>query len=131
MASSKAARVADLWVSSGSGGGWNFNFGRHFHDWELEDVQGLLCTVNSKSINPNLNDRLWWKKAKNGSLSVKTCFDLLEGGRQQSLPIKMLWNPIVLTKVGFFAWKVWWGKILTMDQLKNRGFSLASKCPLC
>ena len=62
------------------------------------------------------------KRKKNGSFSVKTCFDLLEGGSQQLVPIKMLWNPIVPTKVRFFAWEVWWGKILTMDQLKKRGF---------
>ena len=35
------------------------------------------------------------------------------------------------TKVGFFAWKVWWGKILTTDQLSKRGFPLASRCPFC
>ena len=33
------------------------------------------------------------------------------------MPIKMLWNPIVPTKVAFFAWDVWWDKILTMNQL--------------
>ena len=71
------------------------------------------------------------KGKKNGSFSVKTCFDLLEGGSQQSVPIKMLWNPTVPTKVGFFAWEVWWGKILTMDQLKKRGFSLVSRCAFC
>ena len=43
--------------------------------------------------------RLLWKEAKNGSFFVKTCFDLLEGGRQQLVPFKMLWNPIVPTKV--------------------------------
>ena len=107
LASSKGIRVADLWVVSGFRGGWNFNFGRHFHDWELEEVQGFLGTVNSQSISPNLSDRIRWKEAKNGSFSVKTWFDLLEGGRQQSVPIKMLWNPIVPTKVGFFAWEVW------------------------
>ena len=47
------------------------------------------------------------------------------------MPIKMLCNPIVPIKVGFFGWEVWWGKILTMDQLKKRGFSLASRFPLC
>ena len=47
------------------------------------------------------------------------------------MPIKMIWNPLVPTKVGFFVWEVWWGKILTMDQLKKRGFSLANKCPFC
>ena len=34
------------------------------------------------------------EKGKKGSFSVKTYFDLLEGGSQQSVPIKMLWNPI-------------------------------------
>ena len=47
------------------------------------------------------------------------------------MPVKMIWNPIVPTKVGFFVWEVWWGKILTMDQLKKSGFSLASRCPFC
>ena len=43
------------------------------------------------------------ERGKNGSFFVKTCFDLLEGGRQLLVPIKMLWNPIVPTKVGFFC----------------------------
>ena len=103
MARSKWARIVDLWVNLGSKGGWNFRFGRLFHDWELEEVQRFLYTVSSKCINPNLSDRLWWKEAKNDSFTVKNCYDLLEGGRRQLVPIKMLWNPIVPTKVGFFA----------------------------
>ena len=47
------------------------------------------------------------------------------------MPVKMIWNPLVPTKVGSFVWKVSWGKIWIMDQLKKRGFSLASKCPFC
>ena len=38
--------------------------------------------------------------------------------------VKMILNPLVSTKVGFFVWKVWWGKTLTMDQLKKGGFPL-------
>ena len=68
---------------------------------------------------------------KDGMFSVKSSYDLLEGGRQQIVPVKMIWNPIVPTKVGFFVWEVWWGKILTMDQLKKRGFSLANRCLFC
>ena len=34
-------------------------------------------------------------------------------------------------KVCFFAWDVWWGKVLTMEHLKKRGFQMANKCPLC
>ena len=34
-------------------------------------------------------------------------------------------------KACFFAWEVWWGKVLTMDQLKKRGFQMASRRPVC
>ena len=35
------------------------------------------------------------------------------------------------TKVSFFAWEAYWGKVLTFDQLKKRGRSLANRCFLC
>ena len=62
---------------------------------------------------------------------MKTYCKILEGGPSRRAPIKILWNPYVPSKVGFFAWEAWWGKVLTMDQLKKRGFHLASKCPFC
>ena len=46
-------------------------------------------------------------------------------------PVKALWNPYVPTKASVFAWKAGWGKVLTMEQLKKRGFQLASGCPFC
>ena len=95
-------------------------------------VQSFLCTGNSRSIKPQLKDKLFWKEAIYGIYFVKSCFDMLEGGRQHLVPVKMLWNPVVPSKVGFFfIWEVWWGKILTMNQLKKRGFPMASRCPFC
>ena len=35
---------------------------------------------------------------------------------------------IVPTKVCFFAWEAFWGKVLTLDQLKKRGRCLANRC---
>ena len=43
----------------------------------------------------------------------------------------MFWNQHIPSKVGFFAWEVWWGKVLTSTQLKKRGFHLASMCRFC
>ena len=48
----------------------------------------------------------------------------------QSLP-KCCGTPYVPSKIGFFAWEAWWGKVLTSTQLKKRDFHLASKCPFC
>lgn len=34
-------------------------------------------------------------------------------------------------KLAFFVWELWWGKIMTLDQIKKIGFSLANRCYLC
>ena len=104
--SSKGAKVAELWEVTGTRGGWNFRFEKHFNDWELEEAQRFICTVSTKSLSPLSVDRLRWNGAKDGMFSVKSSYDLLEGGRQQLVPVKMNWNPLVPTKVGFFVWEV-------------------------
>ena len=38
IANSKGAKVGEVWVSLGEGGGWNPRFGRGFNDWELDMV---------------------------------------------------------------------------------------------
>ena len=103
----KGAKVVELWEGMRSGGGWNFKFERHFNDWEMEEVQKLICIVNSKNLRPQSRGKLRWKETKDGIFTVKSSFDLLEGGRQQLVPVKMIWNSIVPTKVGFFVWEVW------------------------
>ena len=45
--------------------------------------------------------------------------------------MKIMWKPYVPSKVSFFAWKAWWGKVLPMKQLKKRGYHLPSICPFC
>ena len=49
----------------------------------------------------------------------------------ENFPRKLIWNNCIPTKISIFAWEVWWGKILTMKQLKKRGRHLATRCPLC
>ena len=106
VASSKGDMLADLWETNGTGGGWNFRFERHVNDWELEQAQRFICTVSTKSLNLLSVDRIWGNGANDGMFSVKSSYDLYEGGRQHLVLVKMIWNPIVLTKVGFFVWEV-------------------------
>ena len=50
--------MVDLWEAMGLEVGWNFIFVRHFYDWEMDEVQSFLRVINSKSIRPQLRDRL-------------------------------------------------------------------------
>ena len=131
VASSKGDMVADLWEINGTGGGWNFRFERHVNDWELEEAQRFICTVSTKSLNPSQLIEFGGMGQRMVCSQSSLVMTYMMGGRQHLVLVNMIWNPIVPTKVEFFVWEVWWGKILTMDQLKKCGFSLASKCPFC
>ena len=93
-AESKGARV-ESWEAIGSRGCWNFIFERPTNDWEIEVVQRFISTVSSKRIDPQFKDRLLSKEAKDGTFTVESNFDLLEGERQQSVPIMMLKDPFL------------------------------------
>ena len=73
-----------------------------------------------------------WKETKNEIFSVKSLYNTLE----PSCAVRFLWSiirsPCVPTKVVFFfAWEASWGKVLTLDQLKRRGWNLGNRCFLC
>ena len=59
-------------------------------------------------------------------------YEVLNRPASLSMPFSALsvWNPLVPLKVGFFAWKASWGKVLTLDQLKKRGRPLVNICYL-
>ena len=72
-----------------------------------------------------------WNASKNGIFSVKSLYNTLDSGGAVPFPWRIIWSPCVPTKVGFFAWEASWGKVLTQDQLKRRGWILANRCFLC
>ena len=107
------------------------NFSAVFNDWEIDDVLNLLAAIHGVRLNPDRIYNLVWSISKSGVFIVKSCYDKLMGGNVENFPIKLIWNNCIPTKISFFAWEVWWGKILTMEQLKKRGRHLANRCPLC
>ena len=68
---------------------------------------------------------------KKGEYTVKANYRHLESDASEAISIGLIWNSCIPPKVSVFTWEVWWGKVLTMDQLKKRGFQLTSRCPLC
>ena len=110
---------------------WNPRFSRPFNDWEEEEVERLFFTIQGKRLDTNLEDKVLWKETKDGNFSVKSLYSALDYRSAVRLPKSIIWSPRVPTKVGFFAWEASWGKVLTIDQLERRGWSLANKCFLC
>ena len=97
----------------------------------MEDVQIFLHSLQGKRVILDQEDVLLMKNVKDGRFSVKHFYLILTTGQESLFPYCFVWNSWVPTKVGFFAWEASWGKVLTLDQLKKRGRSLANRCFLC
>ncbi|RVW93922.1 hypothetical protein CK203_028234 [Vitis vinifera] len=101
LPSSKEAWVADLWVQSPEGGGWNPSFSRPLNDWEIGKAGCFLSRIQDKVVVEERKDVAFWADTKSGSFFVKSLYSILEEG-----------------------------KVLTLDQLQRKGWSLANKCSL-
>ena len=62
---------------------------------------------------------------------MKIMYRVLDCSPQVVFPSRTIWNPVIPPKMGFFAWKASWGKVLTLDQLKRHGRALANRFFLC
>ena len=97
----------------------------------MEEVERLLQALHSKQINPLLEDKLLLKGSKTGGFSMKLMYKVLDHSPALAFPSLSIWNLAVPPKLGFFAAVAFRGKVLTLDQLKNRGRALVNKCFLC
>ena len=72
-----------------------------------------------------------WTASNDGAFLVKFLYSVLERGGSSMFPSERIWRVRVPPKVAFFAWEASWGKVLTLENLQRRGFSLANRCFLC
>ncbi|RVW29094.1 hypothetical protein CK203_112342 [Vitis vinifera] len=96
------AWVADCWDSMGDAGEWYPCFSKPFNDWEMEAMVSLLSFLQGKRLFVGMEDRV--------PISLENHLE-----------------PLCAYKGGFFfASEASWGKVLTQDQLKRRGWILAN-----
>ena len=131
LSSHKNAIVADLWGRGGGGGGcWEVSFRRPFQDWELKEVSWFLEHISPSKVQEG-EDTLIWKNDGKGKYNVKSYCISLRTENNLLFPAKEVWGLVAPLKTRFFAWKAVWEKILTVDMLMKRGWSLVNRCSLC
>ena len=97
----------------------------------MERFLSTISTIQGKRLNANVENRMVWKGTKNEIFTVKSLYNSLDHCCAVPFPWRIIWSPDVPTKVGFFVWEASWGRVLTQDQLKRRGWILANRCSLC
>ena len=94
-------------------------------------VERFMLKIQAFRVQREDEDKVVWTASRSGAFLVKSLYSILEPGNASLFPCGSIWRANVPPKVAFFAWEAFWGKILTMEQLQRRGYSLANRCFLC
>ena len=94
-------------------------------------VERFFMRLQRWRVSSDEEDRLVWAREKCGKFYVKAMYKVLELGGPSNFPVVVIWNSWVPPKVNFFAWEATWSKVLTLDLLMRRGWSMENKCFLC
>ncbi|KAL6327433.1 hypothetical protein AAG906_019746 [Vitis piasezkii] len=96
------------------------------NDWEIEMMVQFMLKIQAFRVQRENEDKMVWTTSRSGVFSVKSLYSTLEPGGPVLFPYVGIWRAYVPPKVAFFAWEASWGKLLTLDQLQMRGYSLAN-----
>ena len=98
---------------------WNFNFRQNLYDSEIEDLEGLMRSLDRLHISPLVPDKRSWSLSPSGLFTVKSFFLALSQYSESPpvFPTKFVWNSQVPFKVKSFVWLVAHKKVNTNDLL--------------
>ncbi|XP_060200166.1 uncharacterized protein LOC132628400 [Lycium barbarum] len=107
--------------------------------WNLEKLseflpEDIVLHIQEQIPVPNGdkgNDTPWWQLTTNGSFSVKSAWDFMRQREEKREVFKYIWDKGVPTKINFFMWRVWKGRIAIDDIMKRMQIALPSRCWCC
>lgn len=108
---------------------WNMGLKRCITDWEIEVENNLSALLQKQKLHSSAKDSILWKLANNGNFFVISSYDLTYHTRVQCGG--RFGERYIPPRVSFSVWEAWWGKILTLDNLRKKGFHLATWRYLC
>lgn len=102
---------------------------RNLQDWEIEEYEHLLQTLFHIHLSDS-NDKLIWQHTKSGNFLVKSLYKTLVGNNLQEqtkfLP-NIIWKSGATPRISFFAWEAANGRILTLDNLMKKSFTIVNR----
>jgi hypothetical protein len=110
---------------------WNILFERDFNDWEMDQVMTFFSLLHFHTPRGDEVDKLVWGPSRKGTFDSRSFYQVLHNPPDLCFPWKSIWRVKAPPRVAFFMWTATWGRILTCDNLKRKGFVLASWCCMC
>lgn len=114
--------VGNVWVSK---------LHINLNDWEFGEMMGLLRVLKGVKLDPSQRDGWEWVLSKKGVFTSKSFYVDQFVHKSIMFSHKSIWVLSIPSKVPFFTWNAYLDRILTLDNLQNRGWNLANRCILC
>jgi hypothetical protein len=130
IARNKEASMPNYMDLSSSFIHWNPSFIRVAHDWELKSFDSFFSVLYSSKTHPGEVDNLLWTTSSSQKFTVKSYYTLLQSSEHSSFPWRSVWKVKAPHHVAFFLWTAALDRILKMNTLRKRDFSLANWCCL-
>jgi hypothetical protein len=127
-ASNQAATISEVLVRENGRVDWHVTFVRNFNDWELDIIASYLGLLQSHLPSRKVDDGLRWNLKKKGIFDVQSLYTALRESPTIAFPWKSIWRTKAPRMACFFVWTAAWNKILTSENLSNRGYTLTSRC---
>ncbi|CAL1402815.1 unnamed protein product [Linum trigynum] len=115
---------------------WNLDFKYDLRGGAARERDNLMNLLNSVNLAFSSHSpcRITWKQEASSNFSVRSFYRELAGIRSRDIedfPVEKVWVSWIPSKICYFIWLVYHNKVLTLDNLKKRGWCLANKCVLC
>ena len=104
---------------------------RPLQDWEVGVFLDFMELLHRAEVKREESDSSRWQLSGDGKFSVRSFFRSFKGNHSGNFPWKKIWKYKMPPRVSFLVWTASWGKVLTLDNLRRRGFCLAGRCFMC
>lgn len=95
---------------------------------ELQQLRHNLAQLHLIHSTP---DDIQWKATGTGAFSVQLAYKEMKGEAVMALDLRHIWKLKAPPRMIIFGWLAIRNRILTHDNLKNRGCIIITRCPLC
>ena len=131
----KQHTVAEMGSSSEAGWEWKFLWRRNLFDNEMGMASDFIDQTAGINLNALVKDSWVWGATSNGIFSSKSaylCIKAEQPSEDYQLGFCQLWGTKIPPRALIFAWRLFWDRLPTKENLSKRQVDLANdSCPFC
>lgn len=95
-----------------------------------QELQKLRQLLQSTTLDQHAHDDIQWKWKASGQFTVKSAYTALKDGPRIITRQQNIWEWKVPPRIRVFGWLTSLNRILTIDNLIKKGWTLVNRCPM-